>query len=56
MTEADRKGSLDRAKELTALCVADATALGITIDDMIPEWGSVETIIYETMQNDMDAE
>jgi hypothetical protein len=23
---------------------------------MEPEWGSVETIIYETMQNDMNAE
>ena len=31
-------------------------ALGITLDDMEPEWGSVENIIHETMQNDMDAE
>jgi hypothetical protein len=48
---ADRKGSQDRATELAAQCYADAAALGITIDDMEPEWGSVEEIIYEAMQD-----
>ena len=33
-----------------------AAPLGISPHDMEPEWGSVETIIYETMQNDMEAE
>lgn len=56
VTEADKKGSRERAKELAEKCIAEAAAIGITIDDMEPEWGSVETIIYETMQNDMDAE
>jgi hypothetical protein len=44
--ESDRKGSMERAKELAAICVADAAALGISIDDMEPEWGSVEDIIF----------
>jgi hypothetical protein len=38
------------------MCIEEAAANGISIDDMEPEWSSVETIIYETMQNDMDAE
>lgn len=46
VAEADRKGSQDRTKELAALCVADAAELSITINDMEPEWGSVEDIIY----------
>jgi hypothetical protein len=31
-------------------------ALGITVDDMEPEWGSVEEIIYEAMQDVMGDE
>jgi hypothetical protein len=56
VTEADKKGSRDRAKELADKCIAEAAAPGITIDDMEPEWGSVETIIYEAMQNGINAE
>ena len=56
VTDADRNGSRERALALAAECIADAAALGITVDDMEPEWGSVETIIHEVMQNDMDAE
>ena len=56
VTDADRKGSRERAQELAAACVADAAELGITIDGMEPEWRSVETIIYEAMQNDTEAE
>ena len=51
VTLADRKGSQDRATELVAQCYADAAALGITMDDMEPEWGSVEEIIYDAMQD-----
>ena len=51
VTVADRKGSQDRATELAAQCYADAAALGIAIDDMEPEWGSVEEIIYDAMQD-----
>lgn len=47
----ERKGSQDRATELAAQCYADAAALGITMDDMEPEWGSVEEIIYDAMQD-----
>ncbi len=48
---ADRKGSQDRATELAEQCYADAAALGITMDDLEPEWGSVEEIIYDAMQD-----
>ena len=51
ITVADRKGSQDRATELAAQCYADAAALGITMDDMEPEWGSVEEIIFDAMQD-----
>ena len=56
VTEADKKGSRERAKELADKCIAESAAPGITINDMEPEWGSVETIIYEAMQNDINAE
>ena len=56
VTEDYRQGDRFRAKALAQRCVADAAAAGITIDDLIPEWGSVETIIYEAMQYDKDSE
>jgi hypothetical protein len=48
---ADRKGSQNRATELAAQCYADAAALGITMDDMEPEWGSIEEIINDAMHD-----
>lgn len=48
---ADRKGSQDRTTELAAQSYADAAALCITMDDMEPEWSSVEEIIYDAMQD-----
>ena len=51
VTAADRKGSQDRATELAAQCYMDAAALDITMDDMEPEWGTVEEIIYDAMQD-----
>jgi hypothetical protein len=51
VTEANRKGSRERGDELAAQCIADAAAIGVTIDDMEPEWGSVKSIIYEAMQD-----
>ena len=51
VTEADKKGSRRRARELAIICIIEAAANGITIDDMEPEWGSVEFIIYEAMQD-----
>lgn len=56
VTEADKKGNSERAKELGDRCIADAAANGITIDDMEPEWGSIETIINEAMQDILGAE
>jgi hypothetical protein len=54
VTEADKYDSHERAKELTVKCVAEAKALGITIDDMELEQGSLETMIYETMHHGFD--
>lgn len=51
VTETDRKGSRERAKELADKCIEEAATNDITIDDMEPEWGSVETIIHEAMQD-----
>ena len=51
VTEADRKGSMERANELRDRCLAEAAAIGISINDMEPEWGSVEEIIYDAMQD-----
>jgi cytosine/adenosine deaminase-related metal-dependent hydrolase len=51
VTETDKKGSRERAKELAEKCIIEAAANGITIDDMEPEWGSVKSIIYEAMQD-----
>jgi len=51
VTADERKRDRARAKELAAFCYAEAMALGITIEDMEPEWGSVESIIHEAMQD-----
>jgi hypothetical protein len=56
VTEDYRQGYRFRAKAFADHCIADAAAAGIIIDDLIPEWGSVETIIYEAMQYDRDTE
>jgi hypothetical protein len=56
VTDDDRHGDRLRAAELANRCKAEAAIHGITMDDMEPEWGSVETIIYEAMQNDINAE
>lgn len=56
VTDDFRHGDRLQAKALADRCIAEAANAGIAIDDMEPEWGSVETIIYEAMQNDMEAE
>ena len=50
VTEAE-KGNHDRARELADKCIDDAAGNCITIDDMEPEWGSVEEIVYDAMQD-----
>ena len=49
VTDGDRHGDSIRAVVLADRCRADAAALGIKRDDMEPEGGSVESIIYEAM-------
>jgi hypothetical protein len=41
-----RSESPEKAKEMAASCAADACTLGMTIDDMWLEWGSIESIVY----------
>ena len=53
---ADRKSNQFRAKELAAHCIADASFLGIALDDIQPEARNVETIIYEVMHMGTDSE
>jgi hypothetical protein len=56
VTEDDRHSDRMRAAAMAERCKAEAAAAGISVDDMEPEWASVETIIYDAMQNDTDAE
>jgi hypothetical protein len=43
-----------RALALADGCIAEAAASGISLTEMEPGWGSIETIIYEAMQNGPD--
>ena len=54
VTDADRSGSQIRAMALADHCIADAAALGISENDLEQTWGSVESIIYEAMRNDIE--
>ena len=54
VTEADKYGSHDRAKELVVKCVGEAKAAGLTLDDMEHEPGDLETMIYEAMHHRFD--
>jgi hypothetical protein len=48
VTEADKKGSRERAKEHADTCIAQAAAIGITIDDMEPSGAASK--LSSTMQ------
>jgi hypothetical protein len=39
---------------LAEKCIADAAKVGISASDLDPTWGSVESIIYEAMRNDIE--
>ena len=52
VTNADQNGSPERAMALAYHCIADAAQVGISITDLEPTWGSLESIIYEAMRND----
>lgn len=54
VTDADRNGPQNRAMALADHCIADAAALGISENDLEQAWGSVESIIYEAMRNDIE--
>ena len=54
VTEADKYGSHERAKELADQLEADAKAEGIPLDDIESRFGSLETIIYEAMHHGFD--
>ena len=56
VTEADKEGSRERARQLAGQCTSEAAHLGITIDDMEPEWGRVEDIVYDAMQDTLSDE
>ena len=49
VTGADRQGGRERAKELAERCVAAAAVLEVSLDDMEPDSGGVESIIYQAM-------
>ena len=49
VTAADKHGSRERAKELANRCVVEAAVFEISLDDLEPKWGSIESIIYEAM-------
>jgi hypothetical protein len=48
ITDADKHGTRERAKELAERCVAEAAVFEISLDDL-EKWGGIETIIYEAM-------
>jgi D-tyrosyl-tRNA(Tyr) deacylase len=54
VTEVDKYGSHDRAKELVVKCVGEAKAAGLTLADMELEPGDLETMIYEAMHHGFD--
>ena len=54
VTEADKYGRHERAKELAAQLEADAKAQGIMLEDIELKFGSLESIVYETMHHGFD--
>ena len=52
--EADKYGSHGRARKLAAKCAAEANALGVSIDAMEHDQGSLEKMIYEVMHHGFD--
>jgi hypothetical protein len=56
ISEEHRHGDRSLAKELAERCARDAASNGVTLDELTPEQGNAETIIYEAMQYDKDLE
>jgi hypothetical protein len=56
VSEEHRHGDRSMATELAQRCASDAASKGVDLDELTPEQGNVETIIYEAMQYDKDLE
>ena len=56
VTDIDKNCSVHRSAELAENSVQEAAKLGITRDDMEPEFGCVQDIIYDAAHSDVDAE
>ena len=54
VTDADRQGSPIRAMTLADNCIAEAAEAGISAGDLEQTWGTIESIIYEAMQSDVE--
>ena len=54
VTDADRNGSPNRAMALADRCIAEAAKVGIPASDLEQTWGTIESIIYEAMRNDVE--
>lgn len=54
LTDEDRHGSPIRAMTLAEHCMAEAAKVGLSAGDLEQTWGTVESIIYEAMQSDVE--
>ena len=54
VTDAERHGSPIRAITLAEHCIAEAAKVGIPASDLEQTWGTIESIIYEAMQSDVE--
>ena len=54
VTDEDRHGSPNRALTLADHCIAEAAKVGISASDLEQTWGTIELIIYEAMQSDVE--
>ncbi len=54
VTEADKYGSHERARELAQKCLGDAKAARLTVHDMELELNGLETAIHEKMHHGFD--
>jgi hypothetical protein len=54
VTSKDRQGTPIRAFELADACISEAAVEGIFVEELVPEWGSIEAIIYQVMTTDDD--
>ena len=51
-TTKDLQGTPIHAFELADVCISEAAVEGIFVEELVPEWGSIEAIIYQVMTTD----